>query len=65
MVPILSSIIVGEGAHVKRSRGLLLSAVYALGMAIVYTALGVAAGLLGVSIAGVMDRATLLIDGVL
>jgi thiol:disulfide interchange protein DsbD len=56
MVPILSSIIVGEGAHLKRSRGLLLSAVYALGMAIVYTALGVAAGLLGEGLAAALQN---------
>jgi thiol:disulfide interchange protein DsbD len=51
MVPILSSIIVGEGAQSSRSRGLLLSATYSLGMAIVYTALGVAAGLAGEGLA--------------
>ena len=37
MVPILSSIIVGEGTQVKRSRGFILALVYSLGMAIVYT----------------------------
>jgi thiol:disulfide interchange protein DsbD len=47
MVPILSSIIVGEGTRTRRSRALLLSSTYCLGMAIVYTALGVAAGLIG------------------
>lgn len=47
MVPILSFIIVGEGANIKRSRGFILSLSYALGMALVYTALGVAAGLIG------------------
>lgn len=47
MVPILSFIIVGEGAHVRRKRGLILSATYSLGMALVYTMLGVAAGLIG------------------
>ena len=47
MVPILSYIIVGEGAGIKRSRAFLLSLSYVLGMALVYTALGVAAGLLG------------------
>ncbi|WP_051781262.1 protein-disulfide reductase DsbD [Janthinobacterium agaricidamnosum] len=51
MVPILSSIIVGEGAGIKRSRSFLLSLTYVLGMAIVYTALGVAAGLLGEGLA--------------
>jgi thiol:disulfide interchange protein DsbD len=56
MVPILSSIIVGEGVGVKRSRGLLLSVAYALGMAIVYTALGVAAGLLGEGLAAALQN---------
>lgn len=51
MVPILSSIIVGEGAHVSRRRGLALAAAYSLGMALVYTALGVAAGLAGEGLA--------------
>jgi thiol:disulfide interchange protein DsbD len=47
MVPILSSIIVGEGARVSRSRGFMLSAAYSIGMALVYTGLGIAAGLVG------------------
>ena len=47
MVPILSFIIVGEGAHTSRSRGFVLSLAYAMGMALVYTALGIAAGLIG------------------
>ncbi|RJG08127.1 protein-disulfide reductase DsbD [Noviherbaspirillum cavernae] len=47
MVPILSMLIVGEGARVSRARGFSLSATYALGMALVYTALGIAAGLAG------------------
>ncbi|MBC7453538.1 MAG: protein-disulfide reductase DsbD [Massilia sp.] len=56
MVPILSSIIVGEGANLKRSRALLLSLAYALGMALVYTALGVAAGLLGEGLAATLQN---------
>jgi thiol:disulfide interchange protein DsbD len=47
MVPILSFIIVGEGAQTSRQRGFVLSLAYSLGMAIVYTALGVSAGLIG------------------
>ncbi|MFJ3047414.1 protein-disulfide reductase DsbD [Herbaspirillum chlorophenolicum] len=50
MVPILSSIIVGQqgaAASQGRARSFLLSVDYALGMALVYTALGVAAGMLG------------------
>ena len=56
MVPILSSIIIGDGAKVSRSRGLLLSLTYALGMAIVYTALGVAAGLAGEGLAAKLQN---------
>ncbi|MBC7857707.1 MAG: protein-disulfide reductase DsbD [Burkholderiaceae bacterium] len=56
MVPILSFIIVGEGTRVSRGRGLLLSATYALGMAIVYTALGVAAGLIGEGLAATLQN---------
>ncbi|WP_167080086.1 protein-disulfide reductase DsbD [Massilia aquatica] len=55
MVPILSSIIVGEGS-VSRSRGLLLAAAYCLGMALVYTALGVGAGLAGEGLAGALQK---------
>ena len=51
MLPILSGIIIGEGANVSRRRGLALSAAYTFGMALVYTAMGVAAGLLGQGLA--------------
>lgn len=56
MVPILSSIIVGEGAQVSRRRSLLLSVNYALGMALVYTALGIAAGLIGEGLAATLQN---------
>ncbi|WP_053200832.1 protein-disulfide reductase DsbD [Herbaspirillum hiltneri] len=56
MVPILSSIIVGEGAQAKRGRGLLLSADYVLGMALVYTALGIAAGLIGEGLSAALQN---------
>lgn len=55
MVPILSSIIVGEGAT-HRWRGLTLSVAYSLGMAIVYTALGVVAGLAGEGLAAALQN---------
>ena len=55
MLPILSSIIVGQGAKVSRGRGLTLAASYALGMAVVYTALGVAAGLAGEGLAATLQ----------
>lgn len=51
MLPILSSIIVGPGRSVTRARGLLLAGAYSLGMALLYTALGVAAGLAGEGLA--------------
>jgi len=51
MVPILSSIIVGEGTSVTRSRGFILSLTYSLGMALVYTVVGVIAGWLGEGLA--------------
>ncbi|HEY4801340.1 MAG TPA: protein-disulfide reductase DsbD, partial [Paraburkholderia sp.] len=50
MIPILSAIIVGEGARVTRARGFALSFVYVLGMALVYTVLGIAAALVGQSL---------------
>lgn len=56
MVPILSSIIVGEGTQVSRKRGFLLSLDYSLGMAVVYTALGVAAGLAGEGLAATLQN---------
>jgi thiol:disulfide interchange protein DsbD len=56
MVPILSSIIVGEGGKTRRARGLVLSVTYSLGMAIVYTALGVAAGLIGEGLAAALQN---------
>ncbi|HTH59119.1 MAG TPA: protein-disulfide reductase DsbD [Paraburkholderia sp.] len=50
MIPIVSAIIIGEGARVTRMRGFVLSFVYVLGMAIVYTVLGIAAALVGQSL---------------
>ncbi|MFM0757092.1 protein-disulfide reductase DsbD [Paraburkholderia strydomiana] len=50
MIPILSAIIIGEGARVTRARGLALSLAYVVGMALVYTALGIAAALVGQSL---------------
>ena len=56
MLPILSSIIVGQGTRVSRSRGLALAASYSLGMATVYTTLGVAAGLAGEGLAASLQN---------
>jgi thioredoxin:protein disulfide reductase len=60
MVPILSSIIVGQGQAVSRWRGLGLSVSYALGMALVYTLLGVAAGLAGEGLAAALQTPAVL-----
>ena len=56
MLPILSSIIVGQGAQVSRGRGFSLALSYSLGMAMVYTALGVAAGLAGEGLAATLQN---------
>lgn len=61
MLPILSSIIVGQGKHLSRGRGVMLSALYVLGMAAVYTALGVAAGLAGEGLAARLQQPPVLI----
>ncbi len=60
MVPILSSIIVGEG-DVTRRRSFLMAVAYCLGMALVYTLLGVAAGLAGEGLAGALQKPWVLI----
>ena len=56
MLPILSSIIVGQGGKVSRGRGFLLSLSYSMGMALVYTAFGVVAGLLGEGLAAALQN---------
>jgi thiol:disulfide interchange protein DsbD len=55
MLPILSSVIAGGGA-VSRARGLGLATAYALGMALVYTGMGVAAGLAGEGLAAALQK---------
>jgi thiol:disulfide interchange protein DsbD len=47
MIPILSSLIAGQGANLTRRRALLLSLTYVLAMAVTYTIVGVLAALLG------------------
>nr|WP_280156415.1 protein-disulfide reductase DsbD [Piscinibacter sp. XHJ-5] len=61
MVPILSSIIVGHSAKGERPdgsrrRGFALALSYSLGMALVYTALGIAAGLAGEGLAASLQN---------
>nr|WP_047198249.1 protein-disulfide reductase DsbD [Caldimonas brevitalea] len=63
MLPILSSIIVGQaegGERVSRSRGAVLAASYSLGMALVYTAFGIAAGLAGEGLAASLQTPAVL-----
>ena len=60
MVPILSSIIVGEG-KVARHRSFLMALAYCLGMALVYTALGIAAGLAGEGLSGALQKPWVLV----
>ena len=64
MLPILSSIIVGESDHpindgkqsLTKKRGFALALVYSFGMTIVYTAFGVAAGLAGEGLAATLQQ---------
>jgi thiol:disulfide interchange protein DsbD len=60
MMPILSSIIVGQGAQASRLKGFGLSLAYSLGMALVYTAMGVAAGLAGEGLAAALQKPAVL-----
>ncbi len=47
MIPILSGIIAGHGSKITQSKAFILSLIYVLAMAITYTSIGIAAGLLG------------------
>ncbi len=62
MIPILSALLVGDqaarqaqGHHTGRWRGLGLAASYVLGMSLVYTLAGIAAGLTGASLAATLQ----------
>lgn len=61
MVPILSFIIAGEGSQTNRRRGFVLALAYSLGMALVYTALGIAAGLIGEGLSSALQSPPFLI----
>ncbi len=56
MVPILSGVIVGGGAHITKMRGFLLASAYVLGMAVTYAIAGVAAGLSGAMLSTVLQN---------
>jgi thiol:disulfide interchange protein DsbD len=62
MIPILSSIIVGDRAAAagSKARGFSLALAYSLGMALVYTSLGVAAGLAGEGLAAALQAPAVL-----
>ena len=56
MVPILSGVIVGAGAHFTKMRGFLLALAYVLGMAVTYAIAGVAAGLSGAMLSAALQN---------
>lgn len=56
MIPILSGIIAGQGKQVSRGRAFALSLVYVLGMALTYTAVGVAAGMTGTLLSAALQN---------
>ena len=60
MIPILSSIIVGQSGTVSKAKGFSLALVYSLGMAMVYTAFGMVAGLMGEGLAAALQNAWVL-----
>ncbi|HEX2567319.1 MAG TPA: protein-disulfide reductase DsbD [Burkholderiales bacterium] len=60
MIPILSSIIAGEGRQVNKARALALSLAYVLGMAVAYSAAGVAAAYSGTLLASLLQNAWVL-----
>lgn len=60
MIPILSSIIAGEGRSLTKPRALVLSASYVLGMALTYAVAGVAAAYSGSMLAAALQNAWVL-----
>lgn len=61
MIPILSGIIAGEGEDVGAMRGFTLALSYVMGMAIVYTAAGVAAAAAGLQLQATFNQPWILI----
>lgn len=61
MVPILSSIIVGQGEQVTTRKALTMSVVYVLAMALTYTVAGVIAGLFGANLQATFQTPWILI----
>ncbi len=62
MVPILSSIIVGQSGEMTTRRALTMSIVYVLAMALTYTVAGVLAGLFGANLQAVFQTPWILIS---
>jgi thiol:disulfide interchange protein DsbD len=60
MIPILSSIIAGEGRALNKMHALALSGAYVLGMALAYAVAGVAAGFSGSLLAAALQNAWVL-----
>ena len=60
MIPILSGIIAGQGHRNSHTRGFALSLAYVLGMAVTYTAAGIAAGLTGTLLSAALQNAWVL-----
>lgn len=60
MIPILSSIIAGEGRELNKLHALALSVAYVLGMALAYAVAGVAAGFSGTLLAAALQNAWVL-----
>ena len=56
MVPILSGIIAGEGDNISPARGFSLALSYVMGMALIYTAAGVAAAAAGVQLQAIFNQ---------
>lgn len=61
MIPILSSIIVGQGENIGTGRAFTLSLIYVLAMAATYTAAGVVAGLFGANLQAAFQNPWILI----
>lgn len=56
MIPILSGIIIGQGASLTKGRAFVLSLAYVLGMALTYAIAGVAAGLSGTLLSAALQN---------
>ncbi|MFL6593012.1 MAG: protein-disulfide reductase DsbD [Luteimonas sp.] len=56
MIPILSGLIAGQGTRIGTARALVLSLVYVVANALVFTAAGVVAGLLGANLQAAFQR---------